>query len=172
MARLSDLVRSGKAALQDKNRLKQGRDENTFRSPSKSETPNSPTLQNFPILGQIYQEVGTVASVVDQIRQIFEFIQSRTTAPLTPKTTKQPAPQETAPLQEQHAGGSPQTTAPAQATPAQPPPRAESAPAASARFASPSIVCPEAKKSSMMSAFSPACRYSGDMINSTNRPFV
>lgn len=132
MARLSDLVRSGKAALQDKNRLKQGRDESTFSSPSKSEAPNSPTLQNFPILGQIYQEVGTVASVVDQIRQIFEFIQSRTTAPLMPKTTKQPAPQETAPSQEQHAGGSPQTTAPAQATPAQPPPRAESAPAASA----------------------------------------
>src|SRR6266545_2978264 len=45
-------------------------------------------------------------------------------------------------------------------------------PEASASRAKPKIVCPLARKSSMINTFSPFARYSGETINSTIRPFV
>src|SRR5260221_1934674 len=45
-------------------------------------------------------------------------------------------------------------------------------PDASARRANPKIVCPLARKSSMIKTFSPFAKYSGETINSTMRPFV
>src|SRR5688572_33274686 len=45
-------------------------------------------------------------------------------------------------------------------------------PEASASRANPSMVCPLARKSSMINTFSPLARYSGETINSTMRPFV
>ena len=128
------MVRRGEHALQESDRPTQGEGEGTFSSLPRAESAPATNMQDFPILSQIHQEVGTMASVVDQINHISDFIQGRAPSAPPPQTA---APHETAPAQQ--APQAPQQTAPPpseaapvqQAAPAQPPPHAEPAPAAS-----------------------------------------
>lgn len=140
MPRLSDMVRSGEHALQESDRPTQGTGEGTFSSLPKAEAAQSPNLRDFPILSQIHQEVGTMASVVDQINHITEFIQGRT--PASTETEETAAPHETAPAQatpppQQATPPSPVDTPAPTAAPAQPTPHAEPASAAPSSQPSP-----------------------------------
>ena len=130
MPRLSDMVRGGEHAMQESDRPTQAPGEGTFGSLPRAESPESPNLRDFPILSQIHQEVGTMASVVHQINHISEYIQGR--GPTPPKTDA--APHETAPAQTSLATAPlPQTETPMQtAAPAQQTPHAEPAPASPA----------------------------------------
>jgi HD-GYP domain-containing protein (c-di-GMP phosphodiesterase class II) len=131
------MVRSGEHALQESDRpTQQAAGEGTFSSLPRAEAGDSPELRDFPILSQIHQEVGTMASVVNQINHISDFIQGRAPSEPQPSTQQTAAPHETAPAQAapaapQQTAPQPQAGAPAQtAAPAQQAPHAESAPAA------------------------------------------
>ena len=125
------MVRSGEHALQDSDRPTQSPGEGMFGALPRAEAAASPSLQDFPILSQIHQEVGTMASVVTQINHISDFIQGR--APSETQPQPQAAPHETAPAQAapvapQQMAPQPQAGQPAQtAAPAQQAPHAESA---------------------------------------------
>lgn len=131
------MVRSGEQALNEPERPAEGTGGGTFSSLPRAERQDSPNMRDFPILSQIHQEVGTMASVVDQINHISEFIAGRSQPP-TPATTQAP-PHETAQTQAPPQAAAPQPTAPPPATqapvqaapPAQPTPHAEPAAAPS-----------------------------------------
>jgi len=71
-------------------------EQGTFTSLPKAEKPDPVPLRDFPILSQIHAEVGTMASVVDQINHISHYIATgeRLSVPSPPRET---APQEAAP---------------------------------------------------------------------------
>ena len=93
MARLSDMIRRGETVLNrdeqgpatpDLEATRQGdpgqeradADGVEFRSLPPAQDPPPVKMRDFPILSQIYNEVGTVATVVEQINQISAFIQA------------------------------------------------------------------------------------------------
>ncbi len=130
------MVRSGEQALSESDRPTQGTGEGTFSALPRAEAAGATNLRDFPILSQIHQEVGTMASVVDQINHISDFIQGR---PPQPRSQTQAAPHETAPAQTPSAAAPQQAAPPPQqqaatsaqaAAPAQPAPHAEPAAAA------------------------------------------
>lgn len=79
----------------------------TFTDLPRATTPDLPPLRDFPILSQIHAEVGTMASVVDQINHITNFIHG---IPPGERTVTSP-PRETVPPE----------AAPATIAPGQPP---------------------------------------------------
>jgi hypothetical protein len=92
----------------------------TFTDLPRATTPDLPPLRDFPILSQIHAEVGTMASVVDQINHITNFIHG---IPPGERTVTSP-PRETVPPE----------AAPATIAPGQPP-----SPASQQTQAQPSI---------------------------------
>ena len=87
MPRLSDMVRTGQEAFrQDEPQQESAQpgdaqkhsDQAEFRSLPHAQQPPSTKMGDFPVLSQIYNEVGTVATVVEQINQISTFIQAFT----------------------------------------------------------------------------------------------
>ena len=130
MARLSELIRNGESALDKPAPTGQAEDasapgaaaaEPEVEAGAFSELPPTPPppdkMRDFPILSQIANEVGTVATVVDKIDQISAFIQRYSGGDAPPEQAHpQPAPEAHAPQ-------------PGQAPPAQPPPAPEPVPA-------------------------------------------
>lgn len=122
MPRLSDMVRSGQEAFQrdeaqqasaQPGDAQQRSDQAEFRSLPHAQEPASTKMGDFPVLSQIHNEVGTVATVVEQINQISAFIQAFTGEEGAP-VLRPPMPH-------------PQAAAPA-APSAAPPPQARGAP--------------------------------------------
>lgn len=127
------MVRSGEDALQESDRPTQPGAEGTLSQLPRAETPESPKLQDFPILSQIHQEVGTMASVVNQINHISDFIQGRAPSEPQPQTQQTAAPHETAtaqatPAAPQQPAPQPQVPPAQTVAPAQQAPHAEPAP--------------------------------------------
>ena len=149
MARLSELIRNGESALDKPAPTGQAEDasapgaaatEPKVEGGAFSELPPTPPppdkMRDFPILSQIANEVGTVATVVDKIDLISAFIQRYSGGEVPPpapseQAQPQPAPGAHAPQpgQAPPAHPAPTPAQPAQ-TPAQPPPAPEPEPAA------------------------------------------
>ncbi|MDA0748183.1 MAG: HD domain-containing protein [bacterium] len=143
MARLSDIIRSGEGALRQQpeeaseehnsGQPQQQNPEADFRSLPRDQAPPQDKMRDFPILSQIYNEVGTVATVVDKIDQISAFIRTMsggepvlqrptTSPPAQPSSEQpptQPPPREVRPAQAPQAAPS---TPPPQKPAAQPSP--------------------------------------------------
>ena len=128
MLRNSDMVRTGKipdpAAQRPPQREQAAPDAPESEGVSFSDIPHikqapQRTIKDFPVFSQLYNEIGTIAEVVEQINRISDFISGRATTP-APSPPAQPAPE-------------PQQTAPQRETPAPPtvrePPPEKSAPA-------------------------------------------
>ena len=116
MARLSDVIRNGETALEQGSQQaapareengENGGDEVQFPPTQPQAPPNK--MQDFPILTQIHNEVGIVATVVDKIDQISDFINAFSTGEQIPLSRT------AAPVSPASAGGPPQA---AQAVPA------------------------------------------------------
>jgi hypothetical protein len=129
------MVRSGEHAMLESDRPTEAppSGEGLFSTLPKAEAPASTNLHDFPILSQIHQEIGTIASVVNQINHISNFIQER--APSLPQTQADPhetASQQSAPAQAPEQAAPPPSAQPAAtvAVPAQQTPHAEPALAA------------------------------------------
>ena len=114
------MVRSGKHAMQDSDRpAATPAAEGTFSSLPQAETAPGPDMRDFPILSQIHQEVGTMASVVTQINHISDYIQGR--APSAPREQpQQAAPRETASAQPAPTQAAPQAAPQPSVDPAAP----------------------------------------------------
>ncbi len=110
MPRLSDMVRAGETALkneelaehqraQSQEQGTQTQEQGTFTGLPRAEVPNTQPMRDFPILSQIHSEVGTMASVVDQINHITNYIQGFPTSerPTMPSPPRETAPPEAAP---------------------------------------------------------------------------
>jgi HD-GYP domain-containing protein (c-di-GMP phosphodiesterase class II) len=122
------MVRRGEHAMQESDRpAATGRAEGTFSSTPQAEASTGPDMRDFPILSQIHQEIGTIASVVTQINQISDYIQGR--APSAPQEqSQQAAPHESASAQTAPTQAAPQPSfdpAAPSAVPAQQAPHAE-----------------------------------------------
>ena len=135
MPRNSDMVRSGQAAIPDPETRAQTphastvvSDEASFSSIPNIQQPPAREIKNFPVFSQLFNEIGTIAEVVDQINRISDFISGRPVQPIAqqpahqtqqpiPQTRQQPVsqPQQTAPT--------PQVQYPRQEEPAPAPPK-------------------------------------------------
>jgi HD-GYP domain-containing protein (c-di-GMP phosphodiesterase class II) len=104
MARLSDVIRNGETALEQGSQpaasapaeqQNGGEEGDGAQFPATQPQPPPNKMQDFPILTQIHNEVGIVATVVDKIDQISEFINAFKTgeqAPLRSPSAAQAAP--------------------------------------------------------------------------------
>ena len=146
MPRLSDMIRSGQSALEHgqqppreepaKQQQESPQDapeeqsEASFRSIPEIQEPPPGKMRDFPILTQLHNEVGTVATVVDQISRISDFIQAFTGGEGVTLTRPpaQPASGEPAAAPPMQDATQPQPAAPpppAAPTPPPPPPEPE-----------------------------------------------
>ncbi|MDP6778921.1 MAG: hypothetical protein QGI83_19365, partial [Candidatus Latescibacteria bacterium] len=146
MPRLSDMIRSGQSALdreqaarpeepqpqqEQEQAAPEEESEASFRSIPEVQQPPQAKMRDFPILSQLHNEVGTVATVVEQISRISDFIRAFTggedVALERPPAPPAPSDAAAAPPPQQEA--QPMTAGPAvQPTPAVPPTPAAPAP--------------------------------------------